>query len=682
MLHIILNSHLDPVWLWNRSQGEDAVLATARTTCDLLDEHPDIHITRGESWFYEVVEKYDPEVFRRMRRHVADGRLHVVGGWHVQPDCNLCSSFSYRLHAKVAGDYFRRKFGVKVRTGYNVDSFGHAATLPDFYAEAGIENYLFMRPDPQEKGDLPGEVFHWRSAAGNSLLAGRIPFAYCSAPDRLPGHVEKTLASADRKLGHALLFCGIGDHGGGPSRLEIDWILAHRDDDPSVEFRFSHPDAFFDAVRASASFRSLPVYEGELQHHAIGCYTAFSPIKREMRSVEDLAMRSLKRLPAAERTAVSKALLFSTFHDVAAGTSIKTAYRPVLDELACARHRLEEAEIERVRRLAVALPPHPKQRIAIVNLGNERYEGVAEFEPWIYDGLHPFPEHFRLEDGRGKPLPMQFLPPESIAGCKRVAFPASIPAGRHALVHLGDGAPESTAPAPLWKGACPTFSFAVLTDATDTWSHGSKGYAAKADAPSLAPVGDTVRTLDGALIVEDQQRHADADGNYADVAVRREFGLPGVRLRIRLVWRTPRRIVKLCIRPGFKVARRVDGIPGGTLERRLDGEEFPIFNTCRLEGPAGRSLATVSNTVFACDVQPSGLLRLTLLRTPFFAHHDPAQPPEATLAPVTDLGEHFFEIALLPDATPDDIRREAFRQTRPLRFGETTRGMVAAGGGK
>ena len=29
VLHVILNSHLDPVWLWNRAQGEDAAIATA-----------------------------------------------------------------------------------------------------------------------------------------------------------------------------------------------------------------------------------------------------------------------------------------------------------------------------------------------------------------------------------------------------------------------------------------------------------------------------------------------------------------------------------------------------------------------------------------------------------------------------------------------------------------------------
>ncbi len=89
IVHIILNSHLDPVWLWKQEQGIDEVISTARTACDLLDVYPEIHLTRGEAWFYETVERHDPATFARLRNHIAGGRLHVVGNWYVQPDCNL-----------------------------------------------------------------------------------------------------------------------------------------------------------------------------------------------------------------------------------------------------------------------------------------------------------------------------------------------------------------------------------------------------------------------------------------------------------------------------------------------------------------------------------------------------------------------------------------------------------------
>ena len=682
VLHVILNSHLDPVWLWNRAQGEDAAIATARTTCDLLDDYPEIHATRGEAWFYETVERYDPATFRRMRRHVANGRLHVVGGWYVQPDCNLASPYTYALHARVAGDYFRRRLAVKARTGYNVDSFGHAATLPDFYAAAGIDNYLFMRPNPHEKPDLPGEVFRWRGPAGGEVLTARIPVSYATNPVIVLEYLAKAAELINPALGHGLFFCGLGDHGGGPTRAEIDAILAHRDDFPGVEVRFSHPDAFFDAVRSSKGFRSIPVYEGDLQHHAIGCYSAFSVVKRELRRTEVLAERSMRRLPAATRKVAERSLLFATFHDIFAGTCVESAYRPVLDDLAAARHALEKAEVEACHRRTAALPPHPFQRIAVDNLGREPFDGLAEFEPWVQPPEIGGPTQPRLETMSGKPIPMQILPQESITWPHpRIVFPARIAPGNRLVLRIADGAPALTQPLPGLSAPSPSnalpcrFSFAILKDSSDTWSHGLKGYAAQADSPALTPVGKPVRVIEGPLIAEDRQRYEDAEGNWADVAVRGEAGLQGVRLRIRLVWRTPRRIVKLCLNPGFPVLRRADGIPGGTLRRALDGEEYPVFDFCRLEGADSRSLTAVSVDVFACDVQPDGLLRLTLLRTPYFAHHDPAAVADNCLSLVTDLGEHFYDIVLLADADDATVRRERFRLTQPLRFSETTRGM-------
>ena len=114
-VHLILNSHLDPVWLWRRAQGLDEVLGTARTACDLLDQYPRLIITRGEMWFYENVEKCDPALFERIRRHVATGRWRIVGGWYVQPDCNLTGEHAFAKHHEFGSRYFREKFGRNYR---------------------------------------------------------------------------------------------------------------------------------------------------------------------------------------------------------------------------------------------------------------------------------------------------------------------------------------------------------------------------------------------------------------------------------------------------------------------------------------------------------------------------------------------------------------------------------------
>ncbi len=82
-VHLILNAHIDPVWLWPWAAGVDETIATCRSACDRLDANPDAIFTRGEAWGYRMVETIDPELFARIRGHVASGRWEIVGGWWI-----------------------------------------------------------------------------------------------------------------------------------------------------------------------------------------------------------------------------------------------------------------------------------------------------------------------------------------------------------------------------------------------------------------------------------------------------------------------------------------------------------------------------------------------------------------------------------------------------------------------
>ena len=50
-VHLILNSHLDPVWLWDREEGLNEGIKTCRTMVALLEEYPEkkIHVLDSQS---------------------------------------------------------------------------------------------------------------------------------------------------------------------------------------------------------------------------------------------------------------------------------------------------------------------------------------------------------------------------------------------------------------------------------------------------------------------------------------------------------------------------------------------------------------------------------------------------------------------------------------------------------
>jgi alpha-mannosidase len=129
-LHMIGNAHLDPVWLWQWQEGFREVKSTFRSALDRLDEYEDFLFTSSSAAFYEWVEKSDPGMFGEIRARVAEGRWQIVGGWWIQPDCNIPGGESFVRQALYGQRYFREKFGVTARVGYNVDSFGHHGMLP------------------------------------------------------------------------------------------------------------------------------------------------------------------------------------------------------------------------------------------------------------------------------------------------------------------------------------------------------------------------------------------------------------------------------------------------------------------------------------------------------------------------------------------------------------------------
>ena len=102
MLHMIGNAHIDPVWLWQWPEGYQEVRATFRSALDRMDGVPGVRLhlptprptTSGS-------RKSIPQLFEAIRARVAEGRWEIVGGWWVEPDCNIPSGESFVRQAPL-----------------------------------------------------------------------------------------------------------------------------------------------------------------------------------------------------------------------------------------------------------------------------------------------------------------------------------------------------------------------------------------------------------------------------------------------------------------------------------------------------------------------------------------------------------------------------------------------------
>ena len=380
-VHLLCNSHLDPVWLWEWPEGVGEALALARTVCDLCDEFPRFVFNRNEMQFYEWIEEYDPKLFKRIKRLVKKGQWHVMGGWYLQPDCNMPSGESFVRQILVGKRYFKEKFGVEPTTAANLDPFGHTRGLVQILKKGGYDSYLFCRPKLDE-APLPAAEFVWVGYDGSEILAALSESHYNSAPGEAAVKI-KEWEKRDKDKQVVQVPWGVGNHGGGPSRKDLRDIEPLIASNKKANILHSNPERYFADLRDSRL--DLPHHHGDLNPWAVGCYTTMMSVKRlhrklenELYAAERLSttawMQGLFDYPTEELYEATRAMLANEFHDILPGTSIPSVEESVVAELG---HGLTLASRAK-NRAFFALSSGQKQ-------GREGSFPILVFNP------HPFP---------------------------------------------------------------------------------------------------------------------------------------------------------------------------------------------------------------------------------------------------------------------------------------------------
>jgi alpha-mannosidase len=686
-LHMIGNAHLDPVWLWRWQEGFQEVKATFRSALDRLKEYEKFVFTSSSAACYEWVENNDPQMFAEIQERVREGRWKIVGGWWIQPDCNVPSGESFVRQGLYAQRYFEEKLGVTATVGYNVDSFGHHAMLPQILAKSGMDYYVFMRPAPHEKG-LPARTFWWESDDGSRVLTHRISFSYHSSDGDLEQYVRRCLGELKEPFTELMCFYGVGNHGGGPTKANIESIKELNERPEMPELVFSSPEQFFKRIEKSGL--TLPVIHDDLQHHAIGCYSAHSGVKLWNRRSEDLLVTAEKLSAVAERATGQpypddydrawKAVLFNQFHDILAGTSIESAYED-------ARDLYGEANSIAARNLNYAL-----QSLSW-NVNIEEEEGtkpIFVFNPHSWGGKMPVELEFGELDGsevllgeRDERVPMQTVRSEAAARRRnRICFVADLPpmgyqvyrvaprpgAEEQAPVEAGDTwaqngrfrleiDPETGFLARLYDRK-KSFEVlggvarpVVLDDPSDTWSHNEFRY----DREVGVFTAENVRLAEHGPV----KAVIRVESVFGSSWLTQEFSvyrdIERIDVAVTVDWREKLKVLKLRFPANLDFVRATYEVPYGTIQREANGEEQPGLGWLDLSGvgrdggePYGLSL--INDGKYGFDVINKEM-GMTVLRSPAYAHHGPfVLPPDGGGYSFTDQGIQRFTYSLLPHA--------------------------------
>lgn len=345
-VHLVCNAHIDPVWLWNWPEGVGAALSTFRVAVRFCEETDNFVFAHNEALLYQWVEENDPALFERIRVQVKAGKWKIMGGWYLQPDCNMPAGESIVRQMLVGNRFFAEKFGVLCEVAVSMDCFGHSKGLVQILQQAGYTGYVYMRPDFATRLlDIPQRIC-WEGYNSSRIKAYRLNTGYNTlkgqAADVIRNYIDETYDGT-----HDIMrMWGIGDHGGGPSAVDlknVNELIEEKQD--TIPIKHSCPEDFM----ATLDIDALPVFDGDLNPIDVGCYTSMKRVKQLHRKLEGkllmtekiaslCEMAGLQPYPVEKLNTAWKDLLFCEFHDILPGTCIKPSEEDAVQRLS---HGLE-----------------------------------------------------------------------------------------------------------------------------------------------------------------------------------------------------------------------------------------------------------------------------------------------------------------------------------------------------
>ena len=344
------NSHIDMAWLWPWTETVEVVRDTFGTALELMHEYPGFKFTASAAQAYTWIEEKYPAMFREIQQRVKEGRWEVVGGMWVEPDLNMPDGESLVRQILYGKRYFQQKLGININIGWNPDSFGYNWQLPQIYKRSGIDYFVTQKLLwASEFTKFPYRLFWWQAPDGSRVLT-YFPSDYANQID--PLRMARDAAtygpmlwkwdggtiSAPHGALEMLYLYGVGDHGGGPTRQDLDTAFRWQKGDLVYpQIRFSTAEQYFADLQKNESELKIPTWDGELyfQYHR-GVQTTQAEEKKGNRRNEVLILEAEKLASIATLFGAAypqqdfddswKKILFNQFHDILPGSGIHINY--------------------------------------------------------------------------------------------------------------------------------------------------------------------------------------------------------------------------------------------------------------------------------------------------------------------------------------------------------------------
>ena len=352
ILYCAAHAHIDMNWKWGWDETVSVVVETTKSILKIMEEYPDFKFSQSQASIYKILEDYAPELLAQVKERVKEGRWEVSASTWVEADKNMPSSESAAKQIFYAKRYLSDLLDISLDDmilDFEPDTFGHSVNVPEILRNANIKYYYHCRG----MNDCEYQLYIWRAPSGAEVLVNRernFYFVNVSTDMALHAFSNSELSGVKKTL-HVY---GVGDHGGGPTRRDVERLIDMNRWPIYPSFKMATYREFFEAVEEYRD--QLPVFEGEMNFIFDGCFTSQSRNKNGNRRSEELIYKTevFSALAATEGNAYPRRMMEDTwrkillnqFHDIVTGSGVRATreyalgmYQDVKAAADCMRNR-------------------------------------------------------------------------------------------------------------------------------------------------------------------------------------------------------------------------------------------------------------------------------------------------------------------------------------------------------
>jgi alpha-mannosidase len=386
-IQVVGHAHMDMNWLWTYSETMQMSNDNLRQVVAFMKEFPDFTMLQSQAAVYNFVEMVDPPLFELVKKYVREGRLELGGGMWTEGDTNMSSGEALSRTFLLGQRFFQSRFGQMAKIGWLPDNFGHTAQFPQILKLAGCDYFYFHRCKPYLGS------FWWVAPDSSKVL--------CYANDTYNGDINTKLKDDLTRFSpvkHRILqVTGVGDHGGGPTRENINMVhqLDQAADFPTI--KFTTAGDFFRKTEKEMDGR--PTHRGEMQFIFEGCYTNVSDIKAGNRNGENslygaeffntLRWLNGDKYPANELHDLWTNQVFNQFHDILPGSAINESNKETVARYSELLRKSTELRNNAFRKMADEVNFQTGMGQPVVAYNLQPYQKKAIVEATVYSHQEP-----------------------------------------------------------------------------------------------------------------------------------------------------------------------------------------------------------------------------------------------------------------------------------------------------